>query len=80
MGLKATGKEPAVKILLPWIAASKKPPEDAEVIWMDVDGSKHLGKRKGNKVVPVTYGGAPDVEIHYDSFVCYKYITEPQVA
>lgn len=70
----------AVKILPPWISTSKKPPEDAEIISMDVDGSYHLGKRKGDKVVPVTYGGAPDVEIRYDNFNCYKYITEPQVS
>lgn len=70
----------AVKILPPWIAASKKPPEDAEVVWMDIDGSKHLGKRKGNMVCPATYGGAPDVEIPYHSFTCYMYITEPQIA
>jgi hypothetical protein len=70
----------AMKILPPWISSSKKPSEEDEVIWMDVDGSYHLGKRKGDKVVPVTYGGAPDVEIHYENFPCYKYITAPQVA
>lgn len=69
-----------MKIKLPWLPIDGRHPEDGkEVIWMDVDGSYHLARRKGNKVLPAVYGNADTVERNIEDHVCYMPIMAPEV-
>lgn len=75
------------KVKLPWISVDEDLPHDGsgeedreEVLWMDVDGSKHLARWNGKNVLPAVYGNSDEVEMHISGFVCWMRIQEPEVA
>lgn len=75
------------KFKKPWIAIDEDLPiiEDGakssdDVIWVDEDGSYHLARWNGKKVLPAVYGNADDVERNLHDFVCWARIQAPEAA
>jgi hypothetical protein len=75
--MSATPK-PAV-FELPWMPVVKsRIPENVQLLWVDLEGSYHLGRRKGDYVLPETYGNSEVVYRRVKDHLCYQRIAAPK--
>jgi hypothetical protein len=66
---------------LPLISIDQQLPEQGvEVVWIDDQGSYHLGVLKGKKVQPAVYGNTDEVFLDLSTFAHWQAIVAPDVA
>lgn len=73
-------REPVIDQLPLFSIDQRLPEQGVEVVWVDDQGSYHLGVLKGTKVQPAVYGNTGDVFLDLSAFTHWQAIVAPEAA